>query len=109
MGENSFAPAPTALYGGVLLMAAIAYWILEAAILAEQGRDSLLARALGAGFKEKLSLLLYLVAVPSAFVRPWIAGGLYAIVAVMWLIPDHRIERVVSEAQEMESGGRQVR
>ncbi|MGH7483453.1 MAG: TMEM175 family protein [Longimicrobiales bacterium] len=108
MGENRFASVPTALYGGVLLLAAIAYWILERAILVEQGRDSLLARAVGGGFKEKLSPVLYAVAIPSAFVRPWIAGVLYATVALIWLVPDRRIERVLSDAETLESGGRQA-
>ncbi|HEX5759825.1 MAG TPA: TMEM175 family protein [Thermoanaerobaculia bacterium] len=99
MGENSFAPVPTALYGGVLLMAAIAYWILQWAILADEGRDSLLAAALGRDFKGKLSPVLYAVAIPSALVLPWVAGALYVVVALMWLIPDRRIERVLAEKE----------
>lgn len=97
MGENRFAPVPTALYGGVLLMAAVAWWVLQRAILAEQGRDSLLAAAVGRGLKEKLSPALYAVAIPSAFVRPWIAGALYVAVALMWLVPDRRIEGALSD------------
>ncbi|MDS4022755.1 MAG: TMEM175 family protein [Candidatus Competibacter sp.] len=97
MGENHFAPAPTALYGVVLLMAALAYWLLQRAIIAKQGKDSLLAVAVGKDLKGKLSPVLYALAIPSAFVQPWIAGGIYVLVAMMWLIPDRRIERVFSE------------
>jgi uncharacterized membrane protein len=98
MGENHFAPAPTALYGAVMLLAAIAYWILLRSILAAHGPHSLLATAVGRDFKGKLSPLLYLIAIPSAFIREWIAGALYVIVALIWLIPDRRIERMVSPA-----------
>lgn len=104
MGENWFAPFPTALYGVVLLLAAIAYWILERAILAEHSRDSLLAQALGVRLKEKLSPLLYVIAIPSAFLRPWLAWVIYATVAVMWLVPDRRIERMISNPRTLESG-----
>jgi uncharacterized membrane protein len=96
MGENHFAPAPTALYGVVLLMAAIAYWILQRAIVAEHGRDSLLAQAVGSDRKGKLSQLCYLIAIPAAFLNQWIAGVLYVLVALMWLVPDRRIERVIT-------------
>jgi uncharacterized membrane protein len=98
MGENHFAPAPTALYGVVMLLAAIAYWILLRTILAAQGQHSLLAAAVGRDFKGKLSPLLYLIAIPSAVIHQWIAGALYVIVALMWLIPDRRIERRVSSS-----------
>src|SRR5450759_5157056 len=77
MGENHVAPTPTAVYGFVLLMAAIAYYVLQGAIMAQQGRNSLLARALGRDWKGKLSPALYLAAIPLAFVSPWIASGLY--------------------------------
>jgi uncharacterized membrane protein len=97
MGENHFASAPTAFYGIVLLMAAIAYWILQQAIMAKQGRDSLLAVAIGNDLKGKISPLLYAIAIPSAFFNQWIAGALYVVVALMWLIPDRRIERVIAE------------
>jgi len=97
MGENHFASAPTAFYGIVLLMAAIAYWILQQAIMAEQGRDSLLAVAIGNDLKGKLSPLLYAIAIPTAFFHQWIAGAVYVVVALMWLIPDRRIERVIAE------------
>jgi uncharacterized membrane protein len=80
----------------VLLIAAIAYWILLRAILATQGPHSLLAAAVGNDFKGKLSPVLYLIAIPSAFIHQWIAGALYVVVALIWLIPDRRIERRVS-------------
>jgi uncharacterized membrane protein len=96
MGENDFAPVPTAAYGVVLLLAAGAYWILQRTIIASQGTDSVLARAVGRDVKGKLSPLFYMLAVPSAFVHPWIAGALYVAVALMWLLPDQRIERVVA-------------
>jgi uncharacterized membrane protein len=97
MGENSFEPVPTALYGGVLLMAAIAYWILQRMILTEQGEGSLLAEALGDDFKGKLSPVLYIIAIALAFSWPWMACAIYGVVALMWLIPDRRIERKLSE------------
>ena len=97
MGENHFAPVPTALYGGVMLMAAMAYWILLNSILRTEGPDSLLRRAVGSDFKGKLSPILYMIAIPAAFVHEAISGALYAIVALIWLIPDRRIERALSE------------
>src|SRR6266576_5476036 len=97
MGENHLAAIPTAIYGFVLLMAAIAYYLLQRAIIAEQGRDSLLAKAIGGDWKGKLSPLLYLVAIPLAFVNPWLANSLYIVVALMWLVPDRRIERVLEK------------
>ena len=97
MGENHFAPLPTAVYGVVLLSAAIAYTILQRLIIAHQGKDSRLAEAVGRDVKEKISLLLYIVAIPSAFVHPGIAGGIYVLVALIWLIPDKRIESKLSE------------
>jgi uncharacterized membrane protein len=100
MGENDFAPVPTALYGVVLLMAAIAYWILQREILLGEGPDSLLATALGSDIKGKLSPVLYLIAIPLAFVHSGIAGGLYVLVALMWLVPDRRIERVLPAGRE---------
>jgi uncharacterized membrane protein len=95
MGENHVAPTPTAAYGLVLLMAAIAYYVLQRAIIAHQGVNSLLASALGRDWKGKLSPALYLAAIPLAFVSPWLANGLYAFVALLWLIPDRRIERAL--------------
>jgi len=100
MGENHFAAAPTALYGVVLLMAAIAYSILQRTIISAQGPGSALAAAVGADVKGKMSPVLYLVAIPSAFLSPWIAGGIYAFVALIWLIPDRRIERKLASKKE---------
>ena len=98
MGENHFTAAPTAAYGVVLLMAAIAYYILQLAILRNQGPGSALARAVGNDLKGKLSPLFYITAIPMAFVRPWISGALYVAVALLWLTPDRRIERVIDDA-----------
>jgi uncharacterized membrane protein len=95
MGENHFAAAPTALYGVVLFMAAIAYTILQQLIIASQGPDSLLRRAVGRDFQDKFSLVCYLIAVPMSFVSPWVADALYLLVALLWLVPDRRIERVL--------------
>jgi uncharacterized membrane protein len=97
MGENYYAAAPTALYGLVMLMAAIAYLILQRVIIARQGRDSLLAAAVGRDIKGKLSLALYITAIASATIAPWIAWWLYVAVALMWLVPDPRIERALTE------------
>jgi uncharacterized membrane protein len=99
MGENGFASVPTAVYGFVLLMAAIAYEILQRAIIAKQGRDSLLALAVGKDWKGKLSPALYLAAIPLAFVSQWLASGLYVLVALLWLIPDPRIERKLGKRE----------
>jgi uncharacterized membrane protein len=96
MGENKFAAVPVSLYGGVLLGAAIAYFILARSLLAIHAPDSLLAIALGADFKGKISMVIYLVAIPLAFVRPWLACLLYILVAVMWLVPDRRIEKTIA-------------
>jgi len=98
MGENHFAPAPTATYGFVLLMAAIAYFILQGRILATEGPASALAAALGRDLKGKASMALYLVAIPAAFALEWIAGAVYVLVALLWLIPDRRIERALASA-----------
>ena len=92
MGENHFAAMPTAVYGGVLLAAGIAYLILQNAIIAEQGPDSRLAAAVGHDLKGRISALLYLTAIPLAFVQEWISDGIYVTVALLWLIPDKRIE-----------------
>lgn len=97
MGENHFAPLPVALYGGNLLMAAISYSILVRALLAHHGKDSTLARAIGKDFKGYLSLALYSVAIPLSFVNPWIGVSLYALVAMIWFIPDRRIEKQIGE------------
>jgi uncharacterized membrane protein len=97
MGENHFAPLPTAVYGVVLLLAAVAYTILQNLIVAQQGPGSKLAEAVGKNVKGKISLLLYIVAIPSAFVHQWIADGIYVLVVLMWLIPDKRIESKLNE------------
>jgi TMEM175 potassium channel family protein len=92
MGENHFAPLPTAVYGGVLLLAALAYLILQNLIIAQQGPQSKLAAAVGKDVKGKISLMLYTAAIPLAFVCQWISDGIYVLVALIWLIPDKRIE-----------------
>jgi len=99
VGENHVAATPTAVYGFVLLMAAIAYYILQRTIIASQGRDSMLATAVGSDWKGKLSPVLYLAAIPLAFVSSWIASGIYIFVALLWLIPDRRIERVLAQRE----------
>ncbi len=93
MGENHFAAVPTAVYGAVMLLAAIAYELLSRSIVAREGRGSRLAAALGKDAKGKLSLAMYAAAIPLAFVREWIADLLFVGVALLWLVPDRRIER----------------
>jgi uncharacterized membrane protein len=100
MGENDFAPIPTALYGFVLLMAALAYWILQQRIVAAQGASSLLRRAVGGDWKGKLSPLLYAIAIVAAFRLRALSLALYVVVALIWLVPDRRIERVFREEAE---------
>jgi len=100
MGENHLAAIPTAIYGFVLLMAAIAYYLLECTIIAREGRQSLLARAIGKDWKGKLSPALYLAAIPLAFVSSWIASAVYVFVALLWLIPDRRIEQELEKREE---------
>lgn len=100
MGENHFAPVPVALYGVVLLMAAIAYYILQGQILHIHGKDSLLSRALGKDIKGKMSPVLYLTAILSTYVNQWIAGVIYVLVALIWLIPDKRIEQILIDKEE---------
>ena len=97
MGENHFAPVPSAMYGVVLLMASIAYWLLQVTIIRSQGQDSLLARAIGKDYKGRSSPFLYALAIPAAFVSPWASGFLFVLVALMWLIPDRRIENMALE------------
>jgi len=104
IGENHYATVPMALYGVVLLMAAIAYWVLQRAIIARQGPGSLLKRAVGRDLKGKLSPLLYLLAIGGSFIRPWIAGAIYVFVALMWLVPDRRIERTIEHAYGAHGG-----
>lgn len=94
MGENHFASAPSALYGAVLFMAAIAYLILQQRIIASQGPGSILKRAVGGDWKGKVSPIVYLVAIAGSFWAHWVAQALYVLVALLWLIPDKRIERV---------------
>jgi TMEM175 potassium channel family protein len=96
IGETRFASWPVALYGLVLLLSAIGYTILVLALLAIHARDSVLAKALGRDFKGKISMVIYAMAIPLAFVRPWLAYAIYMLVAVMWLVPDRRIERKVA-------------
>lgn len=95
VGENHFAALPLALYGGVLLMAAIAYYILQKTIIAAGRGDSLVAKALGSDWKGKLSPVAYLAGIISTFFMPWIAEALYVLMALVWLIPDRRIEKVL--------------
>ena len=104
MGENHGASTPTGLYGVVLLMAAVAYWVLQQQILRAEGPKSVLATAVGSDLQGKISPLLYLVAIGAAFVRPWLAHAVYVLVALMWLIPDRRIERAVTSAQPTRPG-----
>ncbi len=98
MGENHFTPLPTALYGVVMLLAAVAYYLLQHRILADHGPDSKLAASLGRDLKGKLSPVLYGVAILAACFRPWLSCCLYAFVALLWFIPDRRLERVLTEA-----------
>ena len=95
MGENHFAAVPSALYGGVLLAAAIAYWILQQAIIASQGPGSALKAAIGRDWKGKLSPVLYVCGIASTFLWSWVAQALYVAVALMWLVPDRRIEKAL--------------
>ena len=97
VGENHFTPLPTALYGLVLLLAALSYYLLQNLLVAGQGRDSKLATSIGRDLKGKLSPLLYVIAIGLSFIQPWLAGCLYVVTALWWLIPDRRIERVVAE------------
>jgi uncharacterized membrane protein len=97
MGENHFSSMPTAVYGGVLLAAAIAYYVLQTTIIADQGTGSKLAAAVGRDLKGKISPVLYAAAIPLAFLREWIADAIYVAVALMWLVPDPRIEARLRE------------
>jgi uncharacterized membrane protein len=99
MGENHFAAGPSALYGVVLLMAAVAYWILQQLIISSQGPDSILKKAVGGDWKGKLSPILYAVAIPVAFWWQWVSLSLYVFVALLWLIPDRRIENILRKAE----------
>jgi uncharacterized membrane protein len=97
MGENSFARLPTALYGVALLMPAIAYYLLQIVIIRHEGADGALARAVGRDIKGKVSPFLYLTAIAFAFVLPYVSYAIYVLVALMWLVPDRRIEKTVRE------------
>ncbi len=97
MGENHYEATPTALYGVDLLMCAIAYFILQGTIVRSQGAGSVLARAVGRDTKGRISLAGYLAAIPLAFVNQWIADAIYVAVALMWFIPDRRIEKAIAE------------
>jgi len=97
MGENHYAQLPTAFYGAVMLLAGIAYFILQKMIVAQEGPNSKLAAAVGKDAKGKLSLALYAAAIPLAFVNQWISEAIYVLVALMWLTPDKRIESMLSE------------
>ena len=97
MGENHFAGTPVAVYGVVLLMCAVAYFILVRALIGRHGKESKLARAIGSDQKGKISLVLYAAAVPITRLNPWISFGMYVLVAAMWLVPDKRIEARMEE------------
>jgi uncharacterized membrane protein len=101
MGRNNFAPLPTAMYGAVLLLSSLAYTILVRTIIAAQGPGSRLKAAVGGDAKGNLSLAMYVAAIPLAFVNRWIAYAIYVIVALMWLVPDRRIERRVGDERHM--------
>jgi uncharacterized membrane protein len=96
LGENQAAPFPVALYGIVLLFSAIAYFILSRVLIAYHGKDSALVTALGRDSKGRVSMVFYALAIPLAFVNTWISCALYALVAIMWLIPDRRIENTLN-------------
>lgn len=96
MGENHFATWPVALYGIVLLMSAISFTILARVLISIHGKDSVLAKALGRDLKGNMSMTIYAIAIPLAFLSPWFAGMLYVVVAIMWLIPDRRIEKTLT-------------
>ena len=99
LGTNYFAAVPSALYGVVLLMAAIAFYILQSIIVASQGPDSLLRKAVGRDWKGKLSPLAYLIAIPAAFWSPRVSQALYVLIALVWFIPDRRIEGVLGQQE----------
>lgn len=97
MGENNFAELPTALYGVALFMPAVAYYILQFAIIKSEREKSMLARAIGTDLKGKISPLLYMAAIGLAFLKPWISCAIYTLVALMWLVPDRRIENMIRD------------
>src|SRR5215468_8453479 len=99
MGQKHFTAAPTVLYGVVLLMAAIAYYVLQRAIIRAQGQDSILKKAIGRDWKGKLSPLLYVLAISAALRLAWIAQGIFVVAALIWLIPDRRIKRMLQDGR----------
>ena len=99
MGETHFAPVPTAVYAGILLMSSLAYWLLQSAILATQGKDSLLGRALGSDRKGKATLVILILAIGCAFWVPLLSAALCGLVDVIWVVPDRRIERALATAE----------
>ena len=99
MGENHFSPLPTALYGLVLLMAAIAYYVLQQAIIRSQGAESILKKAIGRDWKGKLSPVLYIAAILATLLTPWIAEAIFVAAALIWLIPDRRIENTLTRKE----------
>jgi len=101
MGENHFAPATLTVYGIVLLLAGVAYWVLQSSLIAADGRHSVLAHAIGRDFKGKSSPPLYCAGIAASFWNPWVAGGIYVAVALMWLIPDRRIERTLTKKADL--------
>jgi uncharacterized membrane protein len=102
MGENHFAPVPLAAYGVVLFLSGVAYWVLQRVIIASQGAHSVLAAAIQRDMKGNLSPVLYAIAIPMAFVYRWVAGAIYVAVALIWLIPDRRIERILAAEDDEE-------
>ena len=104
MGENHFAPLPTALYGVVLMMAGVAYYILSQTIIRSQGPQSKLQAAVGSDVKGKISVILYVMAIPLAFVNQLFSDAIYALVALSWLVPDRRIEQLFDEISRKEEG-----
>jgi uncharacterized membrane protein len=110
MGENHFAPLPTAVYGVALIMPAIAYYVLQLVIMRAEGAgQSALARAIGGDFKGKISPLIYATAIPLAFYNPWISCALYVLVALMWIVPDRRIEHTMDETPKRARAARASR
>lgn len=97
MGENHFMPNTMALYGIILLMAALAYFLLQSIIINSHGKDSLLAKAIGRDIKGKISPVLYILGIATSWYNPWISGAFYILVALIWLIPDKRIETVIGD------------
>jgi uncharacterized membrane protein len=106
IGENHFDPIPMAVYGFVLLMAAVAFYILQTVIVKTQGEHSILSKAIGSDLKGKMSLVLYLIAIGSNFVSQYISGSIYILVALIWLIPDKRIEIILKDEHEMKHGNK---